>query len=126
MNAVDLIQVVENCAFCRPVGKTTLEAAVTLAEEAIQFAREQNLPKLLFNGAGLTGFPSPSLPERYFLSRRFATAAGGKVQMALVIQREMIDPEKFGILVARNAGMNADVFDNEPEALSWLLLKPTV
>ena len=31
----------------------------------------------------------------------------------------------FGILqVARNAGMNADVFDNEPAALAWLLLRP--
>jgi len=33
-------------------------------------------------------------------------------------------PEKFGIMVARNAGMNADVFSVESEALSWLLNAP--
>ena len=34
---------------------------------------------------------------------------------------EMIDPGKFGVIVARNAGMNADVFADEPEALAWLV-----
>ena len=120
MNAAELIQVIGDCAFCRPVGTMTLEAAVFMVEQAIQFARGRKLPKLFFNAERLTGFSSPSLPERYFLSRRFAAAAAGQVQMALVVRREMIDPEKFGILVARNAGMNADVFDNEPEALLWL------
>jgi hypothetical protein len=43
------------------------------------------------------------------------------VQLSLVVRPEMIDPEKFGITVARNAGMNADVFPAEPEALAWLL-----
>ena len=124
MNAAELIQVIDNCAFCRPVGRTTLEEAVTLGEDAIRFAKEHHLPKLLFNGSRLVGFPSPSLPERYFLNRRFAAAAAGQVQVAVVIQREMIDPEKFGIMVARNAGMSTDVFDNEAEALTWLLPKP--
>jgi hypothetical protein len=58
------------------------------------------------------------------MARSFAAAAEGRVQMALAVHGSMIDPEKFGILVARNAGMNADVFDNEPDALAWLLLKP--
>jgi hypothetical protein len=120
VNAAELIQVIGDCAFCRPVGTATLEVAVVMTEQAIQFARVRNLPKLFFNAERLTGFPSPSLPERYFLSRRFATAAAGQVQLAMVVRREMIDPEKFGIQVARNAGMNADVFDNEPEALLWL------
>ena len=91
-------------------------------ETAITYARTNKVPKLLFNGQQLTGIRSPSLPERYFISRRFATAAKGEVQLALAIQSYLIDPEKFGIQVARNAGMNADVFDNEPDALAWLLL----
>ena len=118
------MEVVDNCACCRPVASLTMNAAADLIERAITIARERQLPKLLFNGSQLTGFPSPSLAERYFFARRFATAAEGKVQMGLVLPREMIDPEKFGILVARNAGMNADVFDNEPEALAWLLPRP--
>jgi len=120
---VHAIKVIDQCAFCRPEGPATLESAVALVEQAITYARENEVPKLLFNGHQLTGIRSPSLPERYFLSRQFAAAAQGKVQMALVIHADLIDPEKFGIQVARNAGMNADVFDNEPEALGWLLLK---
>ncbi len=85
------------------------------------FARERRVPKLLVNATGLTGFPSPSLPDRYFSARRFAASGQGIVQLALVIRAEMIDPEKFGVTVARNAGMNADVFATEPGALHWLL-----
>jgi len=123
-NVAELIQVADNCAYCRPVGRTTLKEVVDLAERAIVFAREKKIPKLFFNASRLAGFPSPSLPERYFFARQFAAAAEGKVQMALVVRREMIDPEKFGIMVARNSGMNADVFDNEPAALTWLLPNP--
>ena len=123
MSAPNAIKIVDQCAFCRPEGDSTLEAAVTAVEQAISYARENKVPKLLFNGLQLTGVRSPSLPERYFISRRFATVAQGQVQMALVVHRHLIDPEKFGIQVARNAGMNADVFDNELEALEWLLLK---
>ena len=124
MNTEAAIKVVDECAFCRPEGQTTLEDAVTLVERAIVYARENKIPKLFFNGLQLNGIRSPSLPERYFISRQFATVAQGRVQMALVIHPHLIDPERFGIKVARNAGMNADVFDNEPDALAWLLLKP--
>jgi len=40
--------------------------------------------------------------------------------MAMVIRAEYIDPEKFGVTVARNSGLNTDVFAQEPEALAWL------
>ena len=120
--AAAVLKVIADCAFCRPTGRATLLEAARLIESAIVAAREQAVPKLLFNALHLTGFPSPSLPERYFLSRQFAAAAQGKVQMALVIEPRFIDPERFGIKVARNAGMNAEVFDTEPAALAWLLL----
>jgi hypothetical protein len=32
----------------------------------------------------------------------------------------MIDPERFGVMVARNAGMQVDVFSVESAALDWL------
>ena len=114
------ITVTGDCAFYRPTGRTTLEEAVELVDQAVVFARDHSVPKLLINAAGLTGFPSPSLAERYFCARRFAASAQGVVQLALVLQAGMIDPEKFGVIVARNAGMNAEVFAAEPEALAWL------
>ena len=123
MNVRDAIKVIDQCAFCRPEGAATLEEAVVFVEQAITHTREAGVPRLLFNSLQLSGIRSPSLPERYFISRRLAGIAQERLQMALVIQTYLIDPEKFGIQVARNAGMNAGVFDNEPEALAWLLLK---
>jgi hypothetical protein len=110
-----------DCAYFRPVGKVTLEQATDLCDQAIAYARDRGIPKLFINAKALIGFPSPSLPERYFLARKWAATGQGRVQVALVIRAEMIDPEKFGVIVARNAGMNADVFADEPEALDWLL-----
>lgn len=49
---------------------------------------------------------------------------GGKqdsLRIAMVIRPEMIDPEEFGVIAGRNAGLDTDVFSAEPEALAWLL-----
>ena len=78
------IEVVGDCAYFRPAGKLTLEEAVELVDETIAYARSQRIPKLLFNARGLTGFRSPSLPERYFAARRFADTS--QSQMPEVIE----------------------------------------
>ena len=118
------LEVIGHCAYFRPTGQLTLEEAIELLDQTIAHVRDQQIPKLLFNARGLLGFRSPSLPERYFAARQFANTSQSRVQLAVVIQVEFIDPEKFGITVARNSGMNADVFAQEPEALAWLLAEP--
>jgi hypothetical protein len=115
------IRIRDGCAYYRPTGEVTLAQATQLCDQAIAFARERRVPKLFINAQGLSGFPSPTLPERYFIARQLAETARARVQLALVVPQEMIDPEKFGIMVARNVGMNADVFSQEGEALDWLL-----
>ena len=109
------------CAFYRPEGWAKLEPMTQALVEAISFCAEQRIPKLFANISAVEGFPSPTLAERYFIARRLAAAGRNLVQLSLVVRPEMIDPEKFGITVARNSGMNADVFPAEPEALAWLL-----
>jgi hypothetical protein len=123
-NVTGSIEVSGNCAFYRPIGKVTLEHGAELVDRAIAFARDRLIPQLLVNCTDLTGFPSPSLPERYFLVRGWAKTAQGLVQVAMVARPEMIDPEKFGITVARNAGLTAEVYATEPEALAWLQRMP--
>jgi hypothetical protein len=120
MNVVENLEIIEDCVFFRPVGKVSLPEAVQLVAKAITFTRERQISKLFINTTGLTGFPSPTLPERYFIAREWAAVAERFVRVALVIPVEMIDPEKFGVTVAQNAGMNADVFATEPEARAWL------
>jgi hypothetical protein len=43
------------------------------------------------------------------------------VAVALVLQPYLLDPERFGVVVAWNQGMRADVFTEVQEALTWLL-----
>jgi len=88
--------------------------------EAIKFARDRQIPKLFINATGLTGFPSPTLAERYFVARNWAALAQKYVRVVLVIPATMIDQEKFGVTVARNSGADAEVFATEAEALAWL------
>ena len=124
MNVTGEIEVTGECAYYRPAGKATLEQATELVDRAIGFARDRRIPKLLVNCTQLTGFPSPTLPQRYFIVRGWARTAQGLVQVAMVIRPEMIDPEKFGMTVAHNAGLKADVYPTEPEAVAWLQLPP--
>lgn len=124
INISGQFEVLDGCAYYRPTGTLTLEEVVELVDQAIAFARDRQIPKLFINIKGLVGFRTPSLPERYFLVRRWAATAQGLVQIALVVEAEFIDPEKFGATVAHNAGLNADVFTDEPEALAWLQPSP--
>jgi len=124
MNVTGDIEVSGDCAYYRPAGKLTLEQGAELVDQAIAFARDHRLPKLLVNCTNLIGFPSPSLPQRYFMVRGWATTAQGLVRVAMVARPEMIDPEKFGITVARNAGLTAEVYPTEPEAVAWLQSRP--
>ena len=119
-NVTGKIVVTGDCAYYRPAGKVTLEQGAELVDQAIAFARDRRIPKLLINCTELVGFPSPTLPQRYFMVRGWAKTAQGLVQVVMVIRPEMIDPEKFGMTVARNAGMMADVYTTELEALAWL------
>ena len=120
INVTGQILVSGDCVFYRPAGKVTLEQGAELVDQAIVYARDRALPKLLINCTELVGFPSPTLPQRYFLVRGWAQTAQGRVQVAMVARAGMIDPEKFGITVARNAGLLAQVYPTEPEAVAWL------
>ena len=117
------LEVADGYAYYRPAGQLTLEEAIDLVDQTIAHVRDQGIPKLLFNAKSLVGFPSPSLPTRYFAMRRFAFTGKGLVQVAMVVQAGHIDPEKFGVIVARNSGLNADVFSEEKEALQWLQIR---
>jgi hypothetical protein len=72
------------------------------------------------NVSGLTGFDSPSVTQRYFFVERWALVAGARVRVAMVARAEMIHPQKFGVMVAQNRGLDSDVFDSEAEAIAWL------
>ena len=79
---------------------------------------------MVVNVTELTGFASPSVVNRYSSIKQWARTARGRVRLALVARPEHIDPEKFGVTVAVNHGLDANVFVSEANAIGWLDRKP--
>lgn len=120
MNQPENIEIVGKRAFYRPVATTTFERAVELTGEAMRYARSQGCVEMLANLTGLTGFPSPSTIDRYSMAVKWAESAGSALRVAMVVRHEVMDPQKVGVLMAQNRGVNGDIFLTEIEALRWL------
>jgi hypothetical protein len=99
----------------------TLHQAITLVGDAIGFCHDHQIAKLLANTTQLSGFPPPTIADRYWIAQEWAQKAKGRVIVALVVPPEVADPEKFEVTAAANAGQKADTFTSENEALAWLL-----
>jgi len=119
MNEEDF-KIVGGHAEYRPTAQVSLDEAIQAVTSAITLARERHVRNLLVDVSRLTGFNSPSLIERYHFVHEWARAAGGAVRISMVARPEMIDPHKFGVTVAANAGLTGNVFASEGEALRWL------
>lgn len=120
MAAPDFFEQLGSRGFYRPVAVVTFEQAIEMVAQAMLFARERGLVDLLANTTGLSGFAAPSTFARYSLAVKWAESAGGGLRVALVTRAEIIDPQKIGVLMAQNRGVNGDVFTNETDALAWL------
>ena len=104
----------------RPVAELSRHEAFQWITAAINHARETQQQNLLLDITGLTGFESPGLGQRFFYIEEWARAARAYVRVAFVARSEMIDPHKFGITVAANNNLTADIFTSGEEALAWL------
>jgi hypothetical protein len=70
----------------------------------------------------LRGFPHPTTSERYHMADQWAAVARSRgLRVVFVARPEMIDPLRFGVMVARNKGLFCNVFSSEKEAVEWLL-----
>ncbi len=111
----------EGYAVLRPTGTLTLAEVVEMVTDAISCARAEGARRLLVVLTEVSGMTPPQLTRRYEFIREWARASGGLVRVAIVTTAEMIDPERFGVTVAANAGMTGNVFVDEKAALEWLL-----
>jgi DNA-binding response OmpR family regulator len=107
-------------AVFRPSGDVTFDQVVELVRAAIAAARRHHVRDLLVDTTGLTGFPSPDTFERFLAAVEWADEAKGGVRLAMVAAAEMIDPHKFGVIVARNRGLVSNVFTTEHDARAWI------
>jgi hypothetical protein len=120
VKAPEYFEQVGSRGFYRPVAVVSFEQAIELVAQSMQYARVRGLADLLVNTHDLTGYPTPSTFARYSLAVKWAQSAGGALRVALVTRPEIVDPQKIGVLMAQNRGVNGDVFTNEADALAWL------
>lgn len=121
MNVHEHLERAEGHAVFRPGGDRSLKETVELITSAIASARDEGIRGLMVVLPESVGFESPRLAARYSFIHAWALAAGGLVRVAMVVPVNLIDPQKFGVTVAANIGMTANVFAAKTEALSWLL-----
>ena len=119
MTELQDLEIKEEYACYRPSSETTVEAALKQAVEVIAYCREQNVTRLFIDTTGLE-VPPLSTMQRFQVGVTLAEAAG-PLKIAFLPRPEMIDPELFGLTVARNRGLRGAVFKNSEEALAWLL-----
>jgi hypothetical protein len=115
-----VVEVANGTAMFHPQGECTLVEAVELVRDAVEYCRIRNVPKLLFNAAGLADVSVPTLVDRFLMVEEWAHEAEGEVAVVLVVDPEYIHPEKFGVVVATHFGLICDVFPTEAEATEWL------
>lgn len=126
MNTPEHFIAVKDYAAFRPVGAITLTEAIEMVREAIAFTREQQIPRLLINTTQLTGYGTLGTLERFQVAETWAKEASSAIIVAIVAREDQIDPNRFGLTVARNRGLHGEVFTSETEALVWLLAQQSV
>jgi hypothetical protein len=101
-----------------------LRDGIAAVSAAIAAARMAGATRLLVDVRSLAGATPPGLGQRYAFATDWARAAQGAVSVALLAPLELVDPGRFGVLVAHGAGMDGDVFDDEAGARAWLARRP--
>jgi len=110
----------EYAVFC-PVGQASFAEVSELMSRAVQRCRKENIAKLLIDSTGLPGFQPPGVAERYNLAERIAADAASSVKIAHVASPKWVRSGKFAVTVARNRGLDVEIFRSAATALEWLL-----
>lgn len=112
------------------VGTFSLVEAKRTFIETLEAVARNKVGKVLFDGRGLVG--NPKMMERFYYGE-FAAQTVAKfkdrgvsraTQFAYVLEPPMLDPERFGEIVAENRGMFVKAFDDLDDALKWLGIAP--
>jgi len=110
-------------------GVFTLDEAEAVSLRFLQASAEHHLPNVLVDVRQVLG--QPTVAERYAYSEFVAievlslAAGGGPVmRLAYVGYAPLMDPNRFGVMVARNRGVQVTVTEDVNEALQWLGVPP--
>jgi hypothetical protein len=108
------------CRYC-PCGEFSLVVAVEMVSAAIAYCRDRKIHRLLVVMTNLTGYGNPTREDRFWLAQDWVDAGSRVVAVAVVARPEFIDPKRFGVTAAADAGGIGEVFTSEADALRWLM-----
>jgi hypothetical protein len=112
-------------AIFSPVGPASFAEGVDLIRWAVRRCRKQKISKLLIDTRGLPEFRPPGMTQQFELAELIAADAQSLVMIAHVASHDWIRFGTFGLIVAKNRGLNVMNFRSETEALKWLLTPAT-
>jgi hypothetical protein len=111
-------------------GEFSLQEAERTFLEMLEAVARDKVKKVLFDGRRLTG--DPDTMERFYYGE-FAADSVFKfrdrgifpyTKFAYVLKEPVLDPLRFGEIVAVNRGMHVKAFDNLEDAVGWLGIAP--
>ena len=105
-------------------GTRTFPQAVDDVDQCLREALESGARRVLIDIRELVGFAKPDVVARIGMIRRWADTAQGRLRMAIVSRAEIIDDERFGVVLAQSLGFDGNVFEYEEEARLWLEQSP--
>lgn len=100
------------------LGTSTVDDFKRQADAASALCRERKSPRLLVDLTRIDFLPT--MMERYDLALHAVKASAG-LKVALHVRPTFLDPNKFGIVVAQNRGLQVNVFVDRQPCLEWLL-----
>src|SRR5690349_15441909 len=92
-------------AIYRPRGPATAAEAIAALFPVLTWCRAEGIPKLLADGRAIEAMTVPTTAERFHLGEESARTAAGEVQVSFVVPERLIDPQRFGMMVAQNRGL---------------------
>jgi hypothetical protein len=119
-STIEFFEQVGTRAYFRPVARVSFERGVDLIGRAIRSALEMGLTDIVVNTTGITGYTLEGVFSRYAYAIMLAKSAGSKLRVASILPSEHFDPQRIGTVMARNRGVDSEVFVSEADALKWL------
>jgi hypothetical protein len=111
----------DGMAILRFTGEQAMSRAAERVTEALIYARENGIRQLLADALTATFIGESAPAAIYFRVQEWARAADGFVKLALLFpQSGRPETRSFGLTVAANSGLIAEIFHSEAEAREWL------
>ncbi len=120
MGTLGRLEITGSRGFFRPSGSVSAGELADQITAALVEARAQAVRDVMVNIAAMTGFESPGPAYRRWVTRRWAETVDSKMRVAMVARSEHICPQKTGLLIAAEEGMQAYICEAEAEAIAWL------